>query len=250
MKKTFKKSCKIRQKIVLSGVLLLVSFIGHAQDAGLDDRRGLIRYHGSRIQMGFRFSPFISGHSVEGVNQYSSFENNGSGARVSLGPVADIFFAEKYAFSTGLWYTVKRVNLRSAKSFVGDVTPPTSATTSTYNLQYLQIPLTFKMFTNEVADRLRIYVQFGALADIKLAEKPINRPLNALYLYNASKGRTRAFSFGDLDLLLAAGGEYALAGSDALFFGLSYQRGLTNVSRAGDLSIKYNCVFLDLGYKF
>ncbi len=210
----------------------------------------MVRYRPVGVQMGFKLSPFISGSRMESRGIYNSFDSNGAVVRMSLGPIADIFFSEKYAFSTGLWYTVKGVNVRNSSSFLKDLTPPGSATSSLYNLQYLQIPLTFKLLTNEVADRMRLFMQFGGVADIKLAEKPINAPINALYIYNESQDRTRAFGFGDFNLLLAGGGEYALSGSDALVFGLSYQRGLLNIYRGRDLSIKNNCFFLDLAYKF
>ncbi|PQA54063.1 porin family protein [Siphonobacter curvatus] len=254
MKKTFKKSSKITQKNLLLGLLFTLSFTATAQYRPVREKyredRGLVRYRPTGVQMGFKVSPFISGHRIESAGEYSSFDNNGAGVRLSLGPIADFFFTDKYAFSTGLWYTVKRVNVRNSATFLSNLTPPGSATTSQFNLQYLQLPVTFKLLTNEVADRLRLFVQFGGVADLKLSEKPINRPLNALFLYNDSKDRSRSFGFGDVNLLLAGGGEYALSGSDALVFGLSYQRGLVNIYRDRDLSIKSNCFFLDLAYKF
>ncbi|MDQ1086478.1 MULTISPECIES: porin family protein [unclassified Siphonobacter] len=254
MKTFFKKSCKISQKNGLLGLFFILSFSASAQYRKVQETypttRGMVRYRPVGVQMGFKLSPFISGNRLESRGNYNSFDNNGAVVRMSLGPIADIFFSEKYAFSTGLWYTVKGVHVRNSTSFLQDLTPPGTATSSLYNLQYLQIPLTFKLLTNEVADRLRLFMQFGGVADIKLAEKAINAPINALYIYNESKNRSRAFGFGDFNLLLAGGGEYALSGSDALVFGISYQRGLINIYRDNDLSIKNNCFFLDLAYKF
>ncbi|MFT4033547.1 MAG: outer membrane beta-barrel protein [Siphonobacter sp.] len=240
------------KKNVLLGVLLLLSFFTNAQYSLVNETRtGYVRYQNySNIRMSFRFSPFVSGNRVEGVNTFSSFDSNGSGMRLSLGPVADFFFADKYAFSTGLWYTVKSVQLRNGSSFLANITPSSTATSSTYNLQFLQVPISFKLHTNDVSDRVRLYMQFGLIGNIKLSEKPINRSINALYLYKESQNYSRVFDVGGFDLLLGTGAEYGLTGGDALTFGLSYQRGLTNIYRNNDLSIKTNCFFLDLGYKF
>ncbi|CCG99039.1 hypothetical protein FAES_1028 [Fibrella aestuarina BUZ 2] len=205
------------------------------------------------IEMTFRVAPSISFNTVEGSGAYSQFDANGMGARMSIGPSLDyFFFKDRYAFGTGLWYTVKRSAFTVPGSFGQERFVPNRPTgESVYNLQYLQIPLTVKMYANNIGPNLRGYVQCGGLMDIKLAEKALDRTTNALYKYAMASGTyERQYTLLDLGVLLSAGVQYKLNTVNALNFGLSYQRGLTSVMRDANLDARNNTVAVELGFKF
>ncbi|WP_266369017.1 porin family protein [Tellurirhabdus rosea] len=204
------------------------------------------------VEMSIRVAPSLMLNTAEGTGDYTGFAPNGAGVRMSVGPTLDyFFFKDRYAFSSGLWYTIKRSAYQIPGSYgTGRWIPGASPKESVYNLQYLQIPASVKMYANNLFPDLRLYVQTGGVLDIKLAEKPQNIALNRLYQVAEQNGGRRQYSRGDIGLLLGAGVQYRLNGSQAIIMGVSYQRGLTDVARGRNL-VSYNrVVALEVGLKF
>jgi hypothetical protein len=226
------------QKITLWGLLVLLSSQVFAQSENL--------------KLGFRVGTFVSTNGVEGTTRFANTQNNGAAIRLSVGPTADYFFAEKYALSTGLFYTVKRAGFFVPKSFFDDTFPATGQSQeANYNVQYLQVPATIKLFTEELAPQTRFMIQFGASVDVKLAEKPLLPASNVLHNYYAQQNKRRVFGFGDACLVLGIGAEYDLGrAGDALSIALTYYRGLADVTRDKDLFSKNNLIGLEFGVKF
>ncbi|HSY60639.1 MAG TPA: porin family protein, partial [Cytophaga sp.] len=91
------------------------------------------------------------------------------------------------------------------------------------SLQSLQIPVTFKAYTNEIATNMKLYFQLGGLATFNFYEKfkeasPVT-PSSYDNKYNVF----------DVSLYLGAGISYKIGESNALFAGLYYNRGLINM---------------------
>jgi hypothetical protein len=204
------------------------------------------------VEMSFRVAPSLTLNTAHGTGDYAGFTNNGMGVRMSVGPTLDYyFFKDRYAFSSGIWYTIVRSGYRIPGSYGSDTwNPGATMKESVYNLQYVQIPLTAKMYANNLFPDARFYIQTGGIVDIKLAEKPLNQPINRLYQVAEQTGRTRQYSRGDFALLLGTGIQYKLNNSQAVIIGMTYQRGLTNVARGSALVSKSRIVSLDLGLKF
>ena len=203
------------------------------------------------IEMSIRFAPSLNINTAQGTGTYAGFQNNGAGVRMSVGPSLDyFFFKNRYAFGTGLWYTVKRSGFQMPGSF-GQArwNPGAPEKESVYNLQYLQIPATVKLFANNIAPNMRLYVQTGGLFSIKLAEKALDQPRNGLYTAEIG-GDRRQYGFGDVELLLGTGVQYKINQNNAVNIGLSYQRGLLNVVRGNELVSKNRVVSMELGFKF
>ncbi|MBD2702731.1 PorT family protein [Spirosoma sp. BT702] len=203
------------------------------------------------IEMSIRFAPSLNINAVEGTGTYAGFRDNGVGVRMSLGPSLDyFFFKDRYAFGTGLWYTVKRSGFQMPGSFGGGRwNPSLPQKESVYNLQYIQIPTTVKLFANNIGPNLRLYIQTGGIFSIKLAEKPLDQSTNGLY--NAENGgNERHYGFGDVELMLGTGVQYKINQHNAFNLGMSYQRGLINVARGSELISKSRIVALELGFKF
>lgn len=208
-------------------------------------------YYSRNIEMGFRFSPSISTNTIEADDLYAGTVNNGAAIRMSIGPYADLFFADNYAFGTGVFYTVKRVSVLTPKSFPKE---KDVLSEGSYNLQYIQVPLTIKLFAGELIENTRLYLQFGGLAEVKIAEKPIEKNVNALYRYylntTAATKPPQIFSFADLGALVGLGVEHEIGGDLRLLLGISYSRGLTDVMLDKSIILKNNVFMLDLGMKF
>ncbi|MCK8495637.1 MULTISPECIES: porin family protein [Spirosoma] len=203
------------------------------------------------IEMSIRFAPSLDLNTAEGSGNYAGFRPNGAGVRMSVGPSLDyFFFKNRYAFGTGLWYTIKRSGFQMPGTFGQNIwNPGAPEKESVYNLQYLQIPLTVKLFANNIAPNMRLYIQTGGLVSVKLAEKALDQARNGLYTAE-NGGNSRHYGFGDVELLLGTGVQYKINQNNAFNIGMSYQRGLINVARGSQLVSKNRIVSLDLGFKF
>jgi hypothetical protein len=180
----------------------------------------------AQVKIGFKFSPNIAFASIvdRENNDLFRYDNQGATVRYSTGANLDFFFGENYAFSTGLWYTVRNVGL--------DYTRDTTAFKSRHNLKYLQVPLTIKAYSNEFVPGIRAYFQFGGTLDYKVGEKIMKwEALGRAASLPTPNDRERFFLDFDATLLLGAGVRYQLGESTFATAGVSYNRGLINAIR-------------------
>lgn len=198
-------------------------------------------------KLGLKFSPVFANSRIDLsyddiANDTLDIENDGTGTKFSLGLIFDYEITETYYFSTGLVYVPKRVAFTVAGENGGSY--PNAS--EEYRLQYLQLPISLKLFTNEVMPDLSIYFQVGGTADIKLHEEPVDEEFTLIEKFNPI----------DASVLLGSGLEYRAGVSTILFAGISYQRGLintintTNPALPDEFTIRNTVVMLDLGIKF
>ena len=187
----------------------------------------------AQVKIGLQVSPSLSFNRVKDESSTLNFSSNGVGARLVAGVLVDYLWQENYYISSGLFFLPKRVGVKS-----------NNGVEEVYRLQYLQVPVALKLFTNEVALDTRVYFQVGLTADFKILEDNVSE-------------QTLIDRFRTLDssLLLSAGAEYRYGYNTILFGGFSYRRGLGNVVRregatGGDLIVKNDLFSLDLGIKF
>lgn len=189
-----------------------------------------------QTQIGLKLSPALSVNRVQSDSESQHFSANGAGGRISFGPILDLFLRDNYYFSTGLLYTPKRAGVSATRNGV--------KIEEAYSLQYLQIPATLKLFTNEVALDKRLYFQVGGLTEIKVNEKDGQGDI-----------LVDKFRFFDFSLVCGVGLEYRLGVDTSIFGGLSYNRGLFNAAskQSGDYDdfrLKNDMLMLDFGVKF
>ncbi len=189
----------------------------------------------SQVTIGLRLSPTMCMGRVKDLNNADSvtFSNNGSGVRFAIGPTFDFKFGDNYAFSTGAWY----LSSRAGMTISDDHSAVKASTADVVSLQSVQIPFTFKVYTNEIATDLKLYLQFGALGTINFYEKfkESNPALVGAY--------QNKYDLIDISLYMGAGLNYKIGESNALFAGFYYNRGLTNVMNGNTepiTGVKYN----------
>jgi hypothetical protein len=104
------------------------------------------------IEMSFRVAPSVTVNTAEGFNSYAGFRDNGAALRMSIGPSIDyFFFKDRYSLSSGIWYTIQRSGYRIPGQFGQTVWDPgAKLQQSSYNLQYIQLPLAVKMYANNL----------------------------------------------------------------------------------------------------
>ena len=176
------------------------------------------------------------------------FEPDNPAFKFALGLLVDYGFAENYFFSTGLSFMPKRVAFRISNED-GSALPTGVNAFEDYNVQYLQVPLTLKLYTNEFQPDMKIFFQVGAAPEVKIYDQPVEENYDLV----------DQFQFFDVAAVLGAGIEIKVGLNTALVGGFTYQRGLVNQLRSlnntvinfqEDPSYRNTIVSLDLGIKF
>lgn len=191
-----------------------------------------------QVKLGVKISPSLVFNRVKADSDSANISKDGMGFRPSFGLIADVPIANNYAFSSGITYISKTVHL---------LIDPINASpvSQKYVVQYVQIPLTIKLFTNEISIDKKLYFQTGFNAEIQV--------------YNENKTENDdvidKFTFFDIPLVFAGGAEMNLGVNTLLFFGVSYQRGLINISNSENIendlfSVKNDLFGFDVGIKF
>ncbi|MFT2009228.1 outer membrane beta-barrel protein [Pontibacter sp. 13R65] len=199
----------------------------------------------AQIEIGVQISPNIAGNRFIAEDHYNF--RNSNNLKIGVGVVADYFFAQNYAISTGLFYRSKGGKI----TYSHNNGTATISGSDNISIQYIQLPVTLKLFTNEIAPGTILYVQVGTAINTKVAAE-----VNDRKMINSQK-MIKRFNIFEVDAILGTGVEFTLGQSTKLLAGLSYHRGLTNIddyydNQLGDrnISVKNNVINLDFGVKF
>jgi len=191
----------------------------------------------TQVKIGLQLSPTISSNRVETQSDTYQIENDGSKLKFRFGIISDFLITNNYYFSTGLLYAPKRVALKYK---------PIGMNTELeeYDLQYLQIPLTMKLYTNEITLDTKLFFNLGANLEIAISEK-----------FDKDNILIEDFKFFDTSLVLGVGIERKIGTNTAAYGGISYNRGLVNpINKSLDVGekilLKNDLISFDLGIKF
>ncbi len=190
-----------------------------------------------KFRMGFKASPNVSWMQPRDRH----FINEGAGARFGFGFIADIFFAQNYAIGTGVNIMRNGGNLSYFELERFDSEELIFRRTRSYSNQYVEIPFTFKLRTNEIG-YITYWAQFGFGAGININARGDDEK-NYLLKLDGDDGwveTDRASSFQEssnfsddirlfrASMIIALGIEYSLSGTTSLLVGATYNNGLTN----------------------
>lgn len=207
----------------------------------------------AQFEIGLKVSPSITSLRAESPVDHN-FASDGSQLGFGGGLVVDYFFGENYAFSTGLLLTGKGGTISYADAS-GSNSP--LVVKPKINTQYLELPVTIKLFTNEIAPATRLYFQVGPSLNIPIGTRIDGNKFFTDPATNKENKASDYVYYVDVDIMAGAGVEYQLAKSTKIFAGLSYHRGLVNIDHYfantrgfKDVTIKNSSVGLDLGIKF
>jgi hypothetical protein len=160
----------------------------------------------------------------------SRISPDGSRAGINFGLMMDKFFAEHYAFTTGISLqsmggTLKYVQGKNNFSSSNDTLHSLPDNTSVkYKLQYLHIPIALKLRTTEIG-YFTYFVQLGLDPMINVKA---NADIPSLSQKNIGVGgEIRLFYMG---YHIGAGLEYRILGNTKLLTGLTYSNGFSDVT--------------------
>ena len=210
----------------------------------------------AQTEIGLKLSPSLAGNRVIANTKYD-FQSEGIQPRFGLGIVVDFFFSENYAFSTGLMYNTKGGKI----SYLDQDTlaPAGQRIEDKYNIQYVEIPVTLKLYTNEVALDTRLYFQLGTSLNTRISATVNGNKVEPDNSKFSGDRTTKRFNIVELDALVGGGLETQLGENTKVFGGVSYHRGLTDVDNYfekkeifndKDIALKNGAFAIDLGIKF
>ncbi len=207
----------------------------------------LFHFAEAQFQLGLKFSPAVSSNRVKLISDQSNdtLDIGGAGSRTvfSLGLIGDYNIADTYIFNSGIIWIPKKIRFTVAPGDDGGSYPNAQ---EEYNLQYLQIPITLKLYTNEILPDLAIFFQLGMASEFKVFEEPDREEYVLI----------DRFRFFDTSVILGGGVEYRAGINTILFVDVNYQRGLvsaiksTGVPVEGDFTIRNSMLMFEFGIKF
>lgn len=205
----------------------------------------------AQVEIGLKVSPSVTHLRADSPAAYG-FQNNKSKLSLGGGIIVDYFFGENYAFSTGLELTGKGGTI----SYF-DAARNNQRVEQKIGLQYLQVPLTVKLFTNDITTDTKLYFQLGGSLNAAIAGRIDGEKR---YTDPATRQEVKASKYvivPDAGLRAGFGVEYQLGQSTKVLAGLSYHRGLLNIDNYfgdergfKDVELKNSEFALDLGIKF
>ena len=203
----------------------------------------------AQSKLGLKFSPSISSNRVSLVDSLYDAESIKTPFKFSAGLIFDYEITETYFFSTGVVFVPKYIGVRVKDDPDGQFDPTLpNPQSQDYRVNYLQLPTTLKLFTNEIQPDTKIYFQVGGALEFKIFNEPLEETYNLV----------EKFYPVDASVLLGGGVEYRAGVNTTLFGGITYQRGLVNTIRETTvdfqenegLYIRNSYLSLDVGIKF
>jgi len=158
----------------------------------------------------------------------------------------DNFFAEYYAFSTGI--SINNINGKleyteeGSLMGVGPSYTLQSGDVAEYHLQYINVPIGLKFKTIEVGYS-RFYAHLGLDTYVNIKSKvniPGEQDIDA----------SDAIEWYNLGYYIGGGLEYSIGGTTALVAGVSYNNGFLDISAADDQKFTTGTFSLRLGIMF
>jgi Outer membrane protein beta-barrel domain len=206
----------------------------------------------AQVEIGVKLSPSVTNLRTEAPSA-RGFVNEKSKLTLGGGLVVDYFFGENYAFSSGLQLVGKGGTI----SYIDPAISPNSRVTRKIGLQYLEVPVTVKLFTNDITTDTKLYFQLGGTLGGAISGKIDG---NKRYTDPGTGKESKALDhviIPEAAVLLGVGAEYQVGQSTKVFGGFSYHRGLLNIDKYfdnernfSDVTLKNSEVALDLGLKF
>lgn len=200
----------------------------------------------AQSKLGLKFSPSVSTTRVSLVDSLYDVAAESSAFKFSLGLIYDHEITDTYFFSTGLIFVPKQIAFNVTEEPDQPTANYPKNTVEQYRLNYLQIPISLKLYTNEVQPDMRVFFQVGLAPEIRVFSEPVQEDFDLI-------SKFRAF---DTSILFGGGVEYRAGINTNLFASITYQRGLINTVKTTTfdfqekLYLRSTIVSLDMGIKF
>jgi opacity protein-like surface antigen len=188
----------------------------------------LLAQENSGVRFGLKLSPNLS--MLRSETKELKAAGNTLGYTFGLMTEFPIGGSGNYRFATGL--SLNKVGGRTSRDTATISNKVVNNLETTYKLQYIELPLTVKMMTNEIG-YMRYFAQVGFSAGFNIAAKA-----DMIYELQPNSTRTEMENENVMDdinlfrigLVVGAGAEYNFSGNTSLLFGITYNNGFTNIA--------------------
>jgi len=119
----------------------------------------------AQTKLGLKLTPFIITQRIASSNDTINIGHGSNAFIPSVTLFAEIPLSTNYFFTTGIGYISKRINLNVNES------EDNFHITKNYNVQYVRLPATLKLYTNEISLDKKLYFQFGPIIEIAIHSK-------------------------------------------------------------------------------
>jgi opacity protein-like surface antigen len=206
------------------------------------------------VQQGVHFGLKASPSLAWLRSDTKGYDSDGSRVGFIYGLITEFNFASRYAFATGIDIAYRGGKFKT----VQEKTDTTTSITSTYNLQYLEIPITLKLKTNEIGS-VTYYMQIGLAPGFNIRARQsydgtmqVKDPAGVIH--NTPVSDEKIDIMDDINslnvsMILGAGLEYTLSGNTVLLGGIQFSNGFTDVFD-NDAKVNSNYLALTLGVLF
>ncbi|HET8829053.1 MAG TPA: porin family protein [Pelobium sp.] len=147
-------------------------------------------------------------------------KSNGLRAGFSYGLVGDFYFADNYAFTTGLKLTTINGQTESERTL-------DNGEQRIYKLQYLEIPAKIKLVTSDM-NGLRFYGEFGLGNAFNVGAKQEVKD------GGVTTTEKDGISFYRASLIIGGGTQFYIGEKTAVDVGLSFNNGFTDIKKGSD----------------
>lgn len=183
--------------------------------------------------------------------------SNGSKFGFTYGLITEFKFSDNYSFATGIDVTYRGGKTRSTEESVflnGDLA--TTITDNSITLQYVEVPITLKLKTNEIG-YLTYYLQAGLAPGINIRARndfkssTQDKTTGAVTTFESSKVDISSnINTLNLSMVIGGGVEYTLSGSTVLLAGLQFNNGFLDVDDRTEYKVNSNYLALTIGLLF
>ena len=227
------------KKIILLGMIMTSSFALLAQDE-------------STVHFGLKAAPSFAWLKTDSKD----YTANGSKFGFSYGLMTEFNFTKRYAFATGIDVAYRGGKLKSIFN-IPNINGGDSAVFTSEQamiLQYVEIPLTLKLKTNEIG-YLTYFLQVGVSPGVNIRAKADSKTTlqaNGVTTSASEDGidiKDDINSF-NLSMIIGGGVEYTLSGSTTLLVGVQFNNGFMDVADGDDLKANSNYLALTVGILF
>jgi hypothetical protein len=178
------------------------------------------------VKLGLKISPEISWMKPN----TKGYSNDGARMGCTIGFLSDFYFAENYAFSSGVNFQFLNGKLNYTDSLLNSGTGKmvNEEISRKYNFLYVEIPLTIKMKTKKFGKisyfgQIGVGTAFRLKATIKDELSPVSSGMNDSENYTSNTALIRE------SVLFGVGCEYYVDDSSRVLLGISYSNALNNV---------------------
>jgi hypothetical protein len=200
------------------------------------------------FSQGLSFSVVVDPQITWMNSDSKRIERSGTNIGIGGGLVMDKYFADNYAFSTGLLILSTGGDLFFNDTLCfhfGDSTYNLeNESTLKFKLQYLTVPLSLKLKSNEIG-YTRFYAHLGLNThfNVKASGDEANNDISG-------EDIKKEVNWFMLSYFIGGGLEYSLGGNTALLGGIYFSSGIWDVTTNDDYRSHVGSVTLRLGVKF